>query len=102
MFHPGRFPPAHLYYDLTFFHRLTVAIVQSEERRLTLRHEPAPQLNTDYSHYCPTRADERVGSHLRCITPLCCPHYSPLDQSATIHNLYKNPSRMLPLQTPFE
>jgi hypothetical protein len=95
-----RFPSARLHYDLTSFHRLSVAAVQSEGQHLTLRHGSARQAHSDYSHYYPRRADGMVGVLLRCISPSCYLRYLPLDQSATIGNLCTNPSRMRPLQTP--
>jgi len=79
---------------------LSIAAVQSEGRHLTLRHGPAPQANSDYSHYYPRRAAGRVGGLLRYISPSCCPRSLPLDQSATIRNLCTNPSRMRPWSTP--
>jgi hypothetical protein len=92
--------PLRLHDDLTSFHRLSVAAVQSEGQHLTLRHGSAPQAYSDYSHYYPTRADGKVGGLLQCISPSCCPRSWPLDQSATIGNLCTNPSRMRPLETP--
>ena len=97
-----RFPSARLHSDVTSFHHLSVAALQSEGQHWTLRHGSARQAHSDYSHYSPRRADGRVESLLRCISPSCCPRYVPLDQSATIGNLCTNPSRMRPLQTPLE
>lgn len=95
-----RFPSARPHGDLAPFYCLSVAAVQSEGRHLTLRHGPAPQANSDYSHYYPRRAAGRVGGLLRYISPSCCPRSLPLDQSATIRNLCTNPSRMRPWSTP--
>ena len=97
-----RCPSARLHSALASFHRLSVAALQSEGQHWTLRHTPARQAHSDYSHYSLRRADGRVGALLRCINPSCCPRSVPLDQSATIGNLCTNPSRMRPLQTPFE
>jgi hypothetical protein len=95
---PVRSPPLRV--D-TSFHRLSVAALQPEGQHLTLRHGPARQVHSDYSHYAPRRAAGMVGSLPRCISPSCCPRLLPLDQSATIGNLCINPNRMRPLQIPF-
>jgi hypothetical protein len=97
-----RCPSTRLHSDLASLHRLSVAALQSEGQHWTLRHGPARQAHSDYSHYYPRRVDGMVGSLLRCISPSCCPRSLPLDQSATIGNLCTTPSRMRPLQTPLE
>jgi hypothetical protein len=97
-----RFPSTRLHDDVTSFHPLSVAALQSEGQHLTLRPGSARQAYSDYSHYDPRRADGMLGVLLQCIHPSYCPRYLPLDQSATIGNLCTYPSRMRPLQTPLE
>jgi hypothetical protein len=87
---------------VTSLHRFSVAAPRSEGPHLTLRHGPARQAYSDYTHYYPRRADGMAGVLLQCISPLCCPRYLPLDQSATIRNLCTYPSQMRPLSTPPE
>jgi hypothetical protein len=91
---PVRSPPRRLDPSL---HRLSVAALQSEGQHWTLRHGPARQVYSDYSHYAPRRAAGMGGSRLRCISPACYPRRLLLDQSATIGYLCINPTRMWPL-----
>jgi hypothetical protein len=98
----GRYPSARLHSAVMSFHRLSVAALQSEGQHWTLRRGPARQAHSGYSHCSPRRAAGMVGALLPCTSPACYPGSLPLDQSATIGNLCTNPSRMRPLQTPFE